>query len=152
MADIQQMVKLKRHDELDMLNQYHVNNAWFDVDFGGCPYGIFSAACPIEPLHAIKNGMVPACLSILFKEVIKKPPLLAKLDTLARKFTKLPRQKYLSSGSDKDMPRLLWKDGITSLTDITEYAKVSIMFTVVVIRLTKDGNVYFSSVLGNEKI
>ena len=47
-------------DELKRLNQYCVQNAWFQVDFGGCPYGMFSAACPVCPvehLHALENGI-----------------------------------------------------------------------------------------------
>ena len=61
MKAIQDMVEQNQTKKLDDLNQYHVQNAWFDVDFGGCPYGIFSAACPVEPLHSLENGLVPDC-------------------------------------------------------------------------------------------
>ena len=56
---------------LNELNQYFVDNAWFKVNFGGCKYGILSAACPIEPLHPTENGIIPKCIEILFKEQIK---------------------------------------------------------------------------------
>ena len=150
-SDIQNLVQTSNHEQLAQLNQYCVNNAWFDADFGGCKYGIFSAACPIEPLHAIENGLVPDCLKILFRENIKSASLLAELDCLARELTELPRQQFASSGSDKAMPRLLWKDGITSLTDLTASAKVGIMFTVVVIGLTRKGEDFFMRKVGNPK-
>ena len=118
------------------MNQYNVQNAWFDVDFGGCKYGIFSAACPVEPLHAIENGIILNCLEILFSK-IKTPTKLGELDDLAKKLTHLPRQRYVSFGADKDMPRLLWKDGITKMTKISASDKVGIMFTIVVILLQK---------------
>ena len=51
-------------EELQNLNQYCVENAWFKVDFGGCPYGIFSAMCPVEPLHAVEHGLITTCLRI----------------------------------------------------------------------------------------
>ena len=40
------------------MNQYNIQTAWFDIDFGGCEYGIFSAACPIEGLHALENRLI----------------------------------------------------------------------------------------------
>ena len=43
--DIEEMVTRQEHNKLQSLNQYCVQNAWFNVDYGGCPYGIFSAAC-----------------------------------------------------------------------------------------------------------
>ena len=64
--DIEDMVTKKDHAKLQLLNQYCVQNAWFKVNFGGCPYGIFSAACPVEPLHALENGLITTCLKILF--------------------------------------------------------------------------------------
>ena len=64
---------------------------------------------------------------------------LSKFDQLARKLTLIPRQHYLSYGTTKDMPRLLWKDGITSLTNLTASDKVGIFLTVVVLALTDQG-------------
>ena len=45
MKDIQKMVTQNNAEQLKALNQYNVKNAWFKVGFGGCPYGISSAAC-----------------------------------------------------------------------------------------------------------
>ena len=40
------------------------------------------------------------------------------------------------------MPRLLWKDGITSLTDLTTSQKVGVVFTIVVMSLQDEGNIF----------
>ena len=54
-------IQQRNTEELQNLNQYCVENVWFKVDFGGCPYGIFSAVCPVEPLHAVENGLITTC-------------------------------------------------------------------------------------------
>jgi hypothetical protein len=111
MVRIMQLVKDIRQDILDDFNKYNVDNAWFDVSYGGCLFGIFSASCPIEPLHVLENGIIPNCLTILFKDEIC-PALKGELDSLVRHLTFYPRQRFASSGSGPCMPRLLWKDGI----------------------------------------
>ena len=83
---------------------------------------------------------------------IKSNDYLAELDKLVEKLTTLPRQSKISYGADKDMPRLLWKDGITNLTDITASQKVSIMFTIVVMSLQSDRIEFFNYVLKKPKI
>ena len=145
MKCIQELVANNCTDKLKAINQYKVKNAWFKVNFGGCPFGIFSAACPVEPLHALENGIIADCLKVLFAK-IRYTNSLAKLDDLARQLTSLPRQQSASSGSDKSMPRLLWGDGITTLTDLTASCKVGIMFTIVVISLLEKGEEFFIDV------
>jgi hypothetical protein len=148
MVKMMQLVQDDRQDILDQFNQYNVYNAWYDVSYGGCRFGIFSAACPIEPLHSLENGIIPDCLSILFKDEMstsQKP----QLDRIVRRLTLLPRQRFASSGAEPSMPRLLWKDGVTSLTDIPATLKVGIMFTIVVVSLQEDGTQFFTSVLGS---
>ena len=66
------------------LNQYNVQNASFDIDFGGCPYGIFSAACPVEPLHALENGLITEYIKLLFHKIWSYG-YLAELDKLVKK-------------------------------------------------------------------
>ena len=69
-----------------------------------------------------------------------------------KKLTILPKQNKISYGADKDIPRLLWKDGITNMTDITISQKVGIMFTIVVMSLQSDGIEFFNHVLKKPKI
>ena len=69
-ADSENMIKQIAHTKLQELNPYCVPNAWFKVDFGGCQDGIFSAACPVEPLHALGNGVIATCCRVLCDEMI----------------------------------------------------------------------------------
>ena len=150
MVKMMKLVEDDRQDILDQFNQYNVHNAWFDVSYGGCRFGIFSAACPIEPLHSLENGIIPDCLTILFKDVMR-PAHKAELDSLVRRLTLLPRQRFASSGTEPGMPRLLWKDGVTSLTDLAAKLKVGIMFTIVVVSLQEEGSKFFASVFGSSQ-
>ena len=60
----------------------------------------------------------------------------------------MERQKYLSSGSDKEMPRLLWQNGVTTLTDLNASQKVGILMTITVVALTEEGSQFFNTILG----
>ena len=79
---IEHWVNNKMSDRLKSMNQYEVDNAWFKVNFGGCPYGIFSAACPVEPLHALENGIIADCIKVMYAR-IGSTSYLAELDELA---------------------------------------------------------------------
>ena len=63
---------------------------------------------------------------------------LSELDRLVKNLTTLPRQSKISYGADKNMPRLLWKDGITNMTDITASQKVGIVGSIYL------QNIYFT--------
>jgi len=136
---------------LEEFNQYPVRSAFFDLCYGDCKYGIFSAGCPTEPLHALENGLISDVIRILFTERMRGNER-AQLDVIVRKLTRLERQKYLSSGSDKEMPRLLWNQGVTTLTDLTAAQKVGILTTITVVALTEEGSQFFTRVLGEEKM
>jgi hypothetical protein len=53
---------------LQSIKQYNVHSAWFDVGYGGCRYGTFSAACPVKVLYALESGLMSDYLHILFHE------------------------------------------------------------------------------------
>ena len=55
---------------------------------------------------------------------------------------------YLTAGTATDMPRLLFKDGITTITNVTASTNVGIM---VILSLTDKGAHYFEQVLGATK-
>ncbi len=46
MVKIMQLVREDQQETLDQFNQYNVHNAWFDVSYGGCRFGIFSEPRP----------------------------------------------------------------------------------------------------------
>src|SRR5687767_3572150 len=57
MKDIMSLVS---EADVDALNEsYQVPHyvAWFDLDYGGNPKGIFTATCLPEALHALENGI-----------------------------------------------------------------------------------------------
>jgi hypothetical protein len=80
-----------------------------------------------------------------------RPALKAELDSLGRHSTLLPCQRFANSGTKPGMPRLLWRDGVTSLTDLSAKLKVGIMFTLVVVSLQEEGSKFFSLVLGSSQ-
>jgi hypothetical protein len=69
---------------------------------------------------------------MLFDEYLK-PQRCALLDELAQKMTKLPKQRFASSGAVIDYSRVLWKEGITTLTDLEAKYRVGVLFTVVIL-------------------
>jgi hypothetical protein len=148
MVKIIALVRRNQHDISNSINQYNVHSAWFDVDYGGCCFGIFSAATPVEPFHALENGLITDCVRILFEEEMNSKQK-RELDFLVRRLAHIPRQRYASSGAEPLMPRLLWKDGITSLSELTAKYKVGIMFTIVTVSLQDEGKSLFEDVLGS---
>jgi hypothetical protein len=152
MVKIIDLVRRNQQAILDNMNQYNVHSAWFDVDYGGCCFGIFSAATPVEPLRALENGLITDCVRILFEEEMTTKQK-RRLDLLVRHLAYLPCQRYVSFGAEPLMPRLLWKDGITSLSKIIAKYKVCIMFTIVTLSLQDEGKSLFEDVLGsNERL
>ena len=138
MSEIKQMVMKNDIQKLKLINQYNVYIAWFDVDFGGCDYGIFSAAMPVEALHSIEGGLIKDVLDILFKEDLP-PRYQVKLDDLGRQLCRLDKQHYMTKGSNKTMPRLLFEDSICNLQKITSVSHVGQMLSVFCISLTIEG-------------
>jgi len=135
---------------LKKINQYNVYSAWFDVDYGGCSRGVFSAAMPVEALHALEGGLMTHCLKILFEEDLKAARC-GDLDKLAIEMCGWDRQFYLHAGSNKDLPRTLFKDGVTSLSKISHSYVVGMMLTIAIITLRDDGKEFLTKVCGTPK-
>ena len=135
---------------LEKYHQYCVQSIWYDLNYGFCKFGIFSAANPTEWLHALDNGLIEYCLQVLIWELLSSDECV-QLDDLVKALTQLARQKLMSANSNSSFPRLMWKSGITKLSDITADYKVGMMLTVVVISLTKLGKRLFQNALGREK-
>ena len=146
MNKVKHLVTTNQNPLLDSINQYNVYNAFFDVNFGGCKFGIFSSGCPTELLHSLESGIIENCLDILIFELMTNVPR-TQLDKLAQKLCLIPRQKYLSLGTENFMPQLLFEDDITTLTNITARCHIGIIFTIVVLSFTDEGKDLFESVL-----
>ena len=138
MKDIKTLVANQDERSLSQINQYCVESVWYDLTYGGCRFGIFSAANPTEWLHALDNGLIEHCLHDLNKHKLTVQQR-AKMDEIVMQFLEMPRQHLMTANSNSDFPRLMWKNGISTLTDITADHKVGMLLTVVVVSLTTDG-------------
>lgn len=119
---------------------HHV--AWFDLDYGGNPEGIFTAACPPEALHALENGIYKNILLELFKQILK-PTASAHLDKHVKQWCQYLRQRFLRSFTIKGYPRLLYTSGISKLSDLKADDKLGIIFCIVVAGLQQKGRQIF---------
>ena len=70
------------------------------------------------------------------------------MDSIVKNFLKLPHQRLMTSNSNSLFPRLLWKNGISRLTDITADYKAGMLLTIVVVSLTAEGKRLFEGTLG----
>jgi hypothetical protein len=71
MVKIRQYVLAGEAATLRLISQNNVYSAWFDCDFGGCELGVFSAAMPVEALHAVEGGICKDAAAILFDGDLK---------------------------------------------------------------------------------
>ena len=78
---------------------------------------------------------------------LMEPCHCSELNELARKMWDWPHQRYLSSGAEKQTPRLLYKDSITNLTNVSSVTPFALMFSVVVISLSTEGEKLFNDIL-----
>ena len=119
--------------------QQNVYVAWFDACFGGDPHGVFSAAMLIEALHSMKGGLIKDSLAILFGEDLKELAC-KELDVEIKAMLKWDQQYYATAGTNKSMLHILFKDGATRLTDLTNADIVGQMLTVVIATMTDGGS------------
>ena len=90
MKNVMNLVNQQNVDALTKLYQVPHWVAWYDLDYGGNPKGIFTAACPPEALHALENGIYQHVI-IEFSEKIMKPAASTHLDALIISWNKYPR-------------------------------------------------------------
>ena len=139
LADVQKLHATNDLDGLKSICQRPYYNALFDIDCGGDPYGVFSMI-HTEGLHAIEQGLIPYMLEILFVAMPKSEQ--RTLDHLIKNLLSYPRQHGY-----KKFPRLLWHDGVTTLSYLTADLKVGKMFAICCIASTLEGESFFSNVL-----
>lgn len=142
MWKIRQYVLDNEVETLKSISQNNVYTAWFRFDFGGCELGVFSAAMPVEALHAVEGGLMKYVAKILYEVDLKKS-MCGQLDILVSGMCQLDRQYFMASGGNKKMPRLLFKDGVTSLANLPCSHVVGVLLTIVVVSLTDAGKALF---------
>ena len=93
---------------------------------------------PVEALHSLEGGLIKDVLEILYKEDLKDS-YCQKFDHLASRLCKLDKQYNFTQGSNKNMPRTLFNEGVTSLTKMSHSYYVGVMLTVLIVSMTDDG-------------
>lgn len=142
MRRIKRLVEKNDVNRLAKYHQYCVDSIWYDFHYGGCKFGIFTAATPTEWLHALDNGLIEHALVELNLNRLDVDKRIS-MDTIVKGFVTWPRQRFMTSNSNSSFPRLLWKNGISTLSDITADYKYGMLFTVVIVSLTAQGKKLF---------
>ena len=137
-AHVQQLVADQNLEALKKLAQRPLFNCLYSIDCGNDPYGVFSMI-HTEGLHAIEVGLIPYILEIMLKEM--EPRHHRRLDRLVKNFLKHPRQHGY-----KGFPRLIWQDGVTTITNLTGDLKVGKMFAICCVASTLEGEKFFTKV------
>ena len=148
MNDVRQLYLDGNYKAMEDMYQHPHDLAFFHVDYGGEPGGIFTAAMPIEGLHCLENGIISHCLHQLFSDddCLLLPKGRQELDEVVSSWAKsIPRQRLLQGGYGNDLPRLRFQEGITCLSNTSAAHKVGAMLATVLACLTSEGrNTFYS--------
>lgn len=142
MERIMDLVRTQSWGELDSLYQAPFWNPFFDVDYGASSLGIFFAACPPEGLHALEQGIFKHLLHELLG-VYLKPAQIVMLDKVIQSWVGGYRQRLFRSSNSAESPRLLFKDGISSLSNTPGCDRAGMVFALTIVTLTRDGKAAF---------
>jgi hypothetical protein len=134
-ADIRSFAERGSPVELAALAQRPGFNSLYTIDNGNDPYGVFSMI-HTEGLHALEVGVMKYMMELLFDKLPNTKH--NQLDTLVKGLLKHPKQH----GYDV-LPRLLWQDGVSTLSQLTGDLRVGKMFAVTVCALTLEGQQFF---------
>ena len=143
MEDIKQLYIDSKKEYLYNLMQYDTWQAFFDIDYGGLPGGVFTAACPPEALDSLENCLINHFLRQLFDHVITKQTQ-RRLDAVVQGWMLFSRQ-YCMKAYAGSFPRLLFQDGVSTITDISAGTRVGILFAIVIAALIRNGKDYILS-------
>jgi hypothetical protein len=108
--EVAKIKELYLHQDTEALNdpcQQITFNAFYDIDCGKDPYGIFSVV-NTEGLHALEIGVMKYMVQILMKELPTGQH--GTLDRLVKKLNCRPHQHGYNG-----FPRCTWPDGITKI-------------------------------------
>jgi hypothetical protein len=124
---------------LKKLCQQPAFNAFYDIDCGKDPYGIFSMV-HTEGLHALEIGVMKNMVEILMRELPTAQH--GTLDGFVKKLNYCPNHYGCTV-----FPRCTWPDGVTSLAKLTGDQQVGKIFAILLVALTKDGQTFFEKYL-----
>ncbi len=154
-AEMQYLFSSGNSAALHEKSQHYVDNAFFKVDFGGDPYGIFSGT-PVEMLHALQLGLMEYVMEVFFDCFPAR--VLAEIDNYVTNVRGNIRQSIR-----KDFPTCNFAHGVTTLKMTTAREKSGmLMMLVIVSNLTavknllcqsmKDGKNILPRAVGEQKV
>ena len=76
--------------------------------------------------------------------MVLKPEQIALLDREVQSWVSLPRQRLFRSSNFAESPRLMFKDGISSLKNTPGCDRAGMVFALAIASLTRDGHAAFS--------
>ena len=139
---VKRLAQEGNHDALGAMCQRPTHLAFFDLDCGNDPFGIFSMVMT-EGLHAVESGIVACLLQVLCQQLPKKQR--QALDIGVAAMANIQRQN-----DAKAFPRVAWKEGVTGLTHLQACEKVAKLFAITLFASTTDGAQFFASALTAE--
>jgi hypothetical protein len=115
------------------LGTHRVMNAFFGMDFGPSPHGIFGAL-RADIMHAFEAGMIAKVLAITFDPI--PPTLLSRID---RFMDLILHKKRLRSAERESYPRVNFTRGFTRITLLTCNERVGSLLGLAILLATKQG-------------
>jgi len=129
-TDIMGLTEDENFEELEKMGQWPIPNAMFDVSFGGCPYGIFSATTPCI-MHFFKEGWIMyATKAILIGLQPKYRRMIAKS---ASAITYVQKQSART-----ELPRVNYVKGVIKTVCVTHEERMGILLHIYIAFLIKD--------------
>jgi hypothetical protein len=95
----------------------------------------------------VEGGIRKDAAAILFVEDLKDANC-RLLDLQVKILCAMDKQHYMTLGSNKAMPRILFKDGVTSLAKLPSAHVIGILLTIVIITLTDEGKALLHRAFG----
>ena len=138
--------------EREMVNSCAVHaceNAFWNIDFGFQPNGLYAGPLTIDSLHAFEEGNNKRILTLILGEQDTSHGYCAKVDSVVELKLKknVPKQ-----GAMRSLPRMCYNRGISSLSNMAAHERVGVMcaLTLVTTSLEVEGNSGF--ILGRNPI
>jgi len=113
-------------EELALISMKKIDNAFFQLDFGANPHGVYLACAP-DIMHTVEEGVIKHAIAVLVNEFLTNDQC-TYLDDHARSFYSIFRQ----SGK-KEFPRCSFPNGFTNLSQLKAHEQVGILFLIVLI-------------------
>ena len=121
------------HEMVDTCAVHACENAWWPIDFGYQPNGMYSGPLPIDSLHAFEEGNNKRILTLILGEQNSSHAFCARVDNVVdlRLRRNVPKQ-----GASKRLPRLSYSRGISSLSLLAAHERVGVMCALTIVTLS----------------